>query len=334
MKRRSDSARAAITPRPRRMSSSPVRRGAARARAASRRLPAIDLIGASELLISWPSTRTSRCQAWRSSSRSARLRSESTSSWCGRPPWRKRAAPHLPAAGAAREASRRTMRGGSPVESAAEPQLVGARARAAARPGCAQQPLARAVHQPQACASRRTRTPRRRSPPSPRAAARVASSAPSRCSRSVSRERVDLEQRQRRARRRARAPRARIEKSPSRSAAEQVGQRLQRADRRARARRSANAEPRASTTSTRRASTGRLRAASRRVHSSDQREQPAPGSAGQRAPAAGRDASWRSRRVAASASVRPLRARSAGAAGRARCGDRPSASAAWLTLPP
>ena len=43
------------------------------------RLPAIDLIGASELLISWPMTRISRCHACRSSSRSGRLTSASTS---------------------------------------------------------------------------------------------------------------------------------------------------------------------------------------------------------------------------------------------------------------
>ena len=52
-------------------------RGVARA---ARRLPAIDLIGASELLISWPSTRISRCQARRSSSRSACSGRTSTSS--------------------------------------------------------------------------------------------------------------------------------------------------------------------------------------------------------------------------------------------------------------
>ena len=52
------------------------------------RLPAIDLIGASELFISWPMTRIRRWKAWRSSSRSGWLRSDSTSSSCGRPPWR------------------------------------------------------------------------------------------------------------------------------------------------------------------------------------------------------------------------------------------------------
>ena len=49
----------------------------------------MDLIGASELLISWPMTRISRCHAWRSSSRSERLTSVMTSSSSGMPPWRK-----------------------------------------------------------------------------------------------------------------------------------------------------------------------------------------------------------------------------------------------------
>ena len=48
-------------------------------------LCAMDLIGVSELLISCDSTRTIRCQASCSCSRSARLRSAKTSSWCGLP---------------------------------------------------------------------------------------------------------------------------------------------------------------------------------------------------------------------------------------------------------
>ena len=48
----------------------------------------MDLIGARELFSSWPSTRTSLCQAFSSSSRSARVRSLTTRSWCGRPPSR------------------------------------------------------------------------------------------------------------------------------------------------------------------------------------------------------------------------------------------------------
>jgi len=53
------------------------------------RLPAIDLMGARELLSSWPSTRTRRCQAWSSSLRRAWLRSETTTRVCGSPPSRK-----------------------------------------------------------------------------------------------------------------------------------------------------------------------------------------------------------------------------------------------------
>ena len=87
VKRLSESERAAITARPRRISSLQSAGIASRANIDSR-LPAIDLIGARELLISWPMTRISRCHACRSSSRSGRLTSESTSSWCGRPPWR------------------------------------------------------------------------------------------------------------------------------------------------------------------------------------------------------------------------------------------------------
>ena len=52
------------------------------------RLPAIDLMGASELLSSWPSTRISRCHASRSCWRSGTLTSLNTTSVCGRPPCR------------------------------------------------------------------------------------------------------------------------------------------------------------------------------------------------------------------------------------------------------
>src|SRR2546427_1057481 len=74
-----------MTASPRRMSSFQSSGMLSRASIDSR-LPAIDLIGASELLISWPMTRISRCHACRSSSRSGRVTSASTSSWCGTPP--------------------------------------------------------------------------------------------------------------------------------------------------------------------------------------------------------------------------------------------------------
>ncbi len=90
MKRPSDSARRSMISRPRCKSSS--RSGAQLAfgaDAALRSDPAIDWIGASELLISWPRTRTRRCQAWRSSSRSARCMSVTTTSWWLLPSRRK-----------------------------------------------------------------------------------------------------------------------------------------------------------------------------------------------------------------------------------------------------
>ena len=69
MKRDSASAREAMTERPWRRSSRQSAGGSGSA-ASFCRLPAIDWIGASELFSSWPSTRISRCQACRSSSRS------------------------------------------------------------------------------------------------------------------------------------------------------------------------------------------------------------------------------------------------------------------------
>ena len=111
------------------------------------RLPAIDLIGASELFISWPMTRISRCHACRSSSRSGWLRSESTSSSCGRPPWRNRL----------RRISQRPTppgkavlitRGASPVEAVGEVEFLGVTAEQALG-GLAEQPRAGAVHEPQ-----------------------------------------------------------------------------------------------------------------------------------------------------------------------------------------
>ena len=61
------------------------------------RLPAMDLMGVSELFSSWPSTRTSRCQACNSSSRNGRVRSEMTTSCMRQPVLAKHAAAHSPA---------------------------------------------------------------------------------------------------------------------------------------------------------------------------------------------------------------------------------------------
>src|SRR5439155_1302778 len=85
-----------------------------------RRLSAIDLIGASELFSSWESTRISRRHACRSSSLRARLTSASTSSWFGRPPWRKvpRRTSHRPRRPGN---SRSTTRGASPPSGSASP---------------------------------------------------------------------------------------------------------------------------------------------------------------------------------------------------------------------
>ena len=110
MKRLSDSARVAMMFNPLRASSRQSAGGGSR-RINVSRLPAIDLIGASELFISWPITRTSRCQALRSSSRSVRLRSVRTSSSCGRPRSRKelRRTPHRPEPPGKRERQRRVF---------------------------------------------------------------------------------------------------------------------------------------------------------------------------------------------------------------------------------
>ena len=135
------------------MTSSPERRsfsqsaGRAGRAARLRRLPAMDLIGARELLISWPSTRTSRCHAERSSARSTRLRSEMTRSWCGRPSCRKvpLRTSQRPAPPGKVASKRARALAGEPV---AEPERV---RRTADQPlgGLAQQPLAAPVHQPE-----------------------------------------------------------------------------------------------------------------------------------------------------------------------------------------
>lgn len=89
------------------------------------RLPAIDLSGASELLSSWPSTRTSRSHASRSFPRRVRLRSAITTRWWGRPPSRNglRRIPQRPEPAGDARVSRRA---GSPSrQSASESDFVG-----------------------------------------------------------------------------------------------------------------------------------------------------------------------------------------------------------------
>lgn len=87
MKRPSDSARPTMTLRPPAISASRPG-GAGSSRMSARRLPAMDLIGARLFLISWPSTWMILLHAWRSSSRSARARSERTSRLSAAPSWR------------------------------------------------------------------------------------------------------------------------------------------------------------------------------------------------------------------------------------------------------
>ena len=107
----------------------------------------MDLIGASELLISWPMTRIRRCHACRSSSRSDRLTSVRTSSSSGQPA--------LPEALVRASPSGRIRRGTSPQswgshrrEACRQAERVGVAVQAALwRPR--EQSLAGAVHEPE-----------------------------------------------------------------------------------------------------------------------------------------------------------------------------------------
>ncbi len=85
-------------------------------------------------------TRISRCQAWRSSSRSGWLRSDSTSSSCGRPPWRnwlRRISQRPTPPGNAVLMTR----GASPLRQSARSSSVGV---------AAEQPLGRLAQEPRA----------------------------------------------------------------------------------------------------------------------------------------------------------------------------------------
>ena len=111
------------------------------------RLPAIDLIGASELLSSWPSTRIRRCHASRSCCRSGTLTSLSTTSVCGSPPCRNdpRRTCHWPLPPGKAMLS---TRGALSLETRREADVVGGPPQQLLdRP--AEQPLAGAIHQPQ-----------------------------------------------------------------------------------------------------------------------------------------------------------------------------------------
>ncbi len=150
----------------------------------------MDRIGVSELFSSCPSTRSSRCHACRSSSRSARLRSESTRSWCGSPPSRNVRPRDPPAADAARERPSARSAASRPP---GNPPIRVLRRRAQQPLGrLGQQPFRRPVRQPQALipVEREDRdvdlamTVRSKA---------LASIAPSRCSCSVSPSSVDLD---------------------------------------------------------------------------------------------------------------------------------------------
>ena len=145
MKRPSDSAREPITWRPRCRSSRRSTGAGSRCSSASSD-PAIDLIGPSELPSSWPMTRISRCQAWRSSSRSGRLTSDEHQQVVLLAAEAEGRAAHFPPADAAGHGeiddARRLAEpvGHAQLHGRAPEQLLG---------GAAEQPLAGAVHQPQ-----------------------------------------------------------------------------------------------------------------------------------------------------------------------------------------
>ena len=148
MNRLSDSERDAMTARPRCMSSRQSDGGGSRSMIVER-LPAIDLIGASELFISCPMTRISRWKAWRSSSRSGWLRSDSTSSLVRPAALAERAAPDLPPADAAGKRGVDDARRLA-VEAVLQAELLGAPAEQALR-RLREQPRAGAIDELQLC---------------------------------------------------------------------------------------------------------------------------------------------------------------------------------------
>ena len=180
---------------------------------AAPRLPAIDLIGASELLSSWPMTRIRRCQASRSCSRSGWLRSgaRATRAACrpartcgaGSPIGRRR---RESARSLARRRLQRSRRGRAPRRAGRGVGRVAAE-QAFAVAVDQRQPLLRVEGEDRDVDLRHHR-----------ASSAVASCAPSRCARSVSASAFTSSITCPRASS-ATPPRARIEKSSSRSAA-------------------------------------------------------------------------------------------------------------------
>ena len=175
-------------------------------------------MGASELFNSCPRTRIRRCQAWRSSSRRARLRSLSTIKSWGRPSWRKepRRKPQRPPPPGKPNS---TVRTGSPSRQPPSPSSAAVKPISLSEGRAKRRSPARLTNfrvrellKVKIATSISSMTVRRRA---------VASSAPSRCSRSVSLKAFTSSITSPRASS-LRAPRARMEKSSSRIAARRL----------------------------------------------------------------------------------------------------------------
>ena len=177
---------------------------------------AIDLIGASELLSSWPRTRTRRCQAFSCSSRSGRLRSPKHDQLVRAAVLAKRRAAHAPApvrprkCGRARGAGSARPRGTRRARSRPPPSRGGAPQAARGAPGRRDSPAEgrRLASKAKIATSISLMTAERSA---------VASSAPRAWVWSVSPRPLISERTSPRGSRRL-APRARNEKSPSRRA--------------------------------------------------------------------------------------------------------------------
>ena len=156
----------AMIPKPRRMSSRQSA-GIGSWAAMLSRLPAIDLIGATKLLSSWPSTRMRRCQASRSCWRSGTLTSLRTTSVCGgRPAGTIRGEP---ATGRCRRGKRCSAPGARCRRETPQADFVRGSSSSCSTGGrAAVRPRDRPA---EACAHRRTQRRRHRSRSSPSAAA-------------------------------------------------------------------------------------------------------------------------------------------------------------------
>ena len=172
-------------------------------------------MGASELLISCPSTRMMRCHARRSSSRSALLRSDNTTSWCGWPFWRKvvRRNCHWPAPPGNIVS---TVRTASPPRHSSRPSSAPVRPSKRSL-GCASSRSPARLSSRNRCVPSKVKIATSISSITVRRSD-VASRVLSRCERSVAASMLTSSS-ARPSALLSRAPRARVEKSPSRSAA-------------------------------------------------------------------------------------------------------------------